>query len=89
MAEIYSKPQLTEDKMYLIDKLVRKRVKQGRFGIDHSEVLKIELELANKGRDDHMNQLVYKEVDPNEELSKLGLALPKKLTGLETSSILQ
>ena len=59
--EQYEHPTLTEDKMYLIDKVVRMRGKNGRFGVDHSEILNYELELANKNRDDHMNHLVYKE----------------------------
>ena len=29
--------------------------------MDHSEILNYELELANKARDNHMNQLVYKQ----------------------------
>jgi hypothetical protein len=45
--EQYETPALTEDKMYLIDKVVRMRGKQGRFGVDHSEILNYELELAN------------------------------------------
>jgi hypothetical protein len=40
------------------------RGKQGRFGVDHSEILNYELELANKDRDDHMNHLVYKSKNP-------------------------
>lgn len=32
--------------------------------MDHSEILNYELELANKFRDEHMNQLVYKVGDP-------------------------
>lgn len=36
------------------------RGKMGRFGVDHSEILNYELELANKARDEHMNLLVYK-----------------------------
>lgn len=58
--EQYENPIITEDKMYLIDKVVRLRGKQGRFGVDHSEILNYELELANKDRDYHMNLLVYK-----------------------------
>lgn len=57
--EMYRNPNLTEDKLYLIDKVVRIRGKNGRFGVDHSEILNYELELANKARDKHMNQLVY------------------------------
>jgi len=53
--EMYKNPNITEDKIYLIDKVVRMRGKNGRFGVDHSEVLNYELELANKERDMHMN----------------------------------
>ena len=59
--ENYENPTLTEDKVYLIDKVVRMRGKDGRFGVDHSEILNYELELANKNRDEHMNHLVYKD----------------------------
>ena len=62
--EQYENPNLTEDKLYLIDKVVRMRGKQGRFGVDHSEILNYELELANKDRDEHMNHLVYKTKSP-------------------------
>jgi hypothetical protein len=60
----YEKPLVSEDRLYLIDKVVRIRGKNGRFGVDHSEILNYELELANKARDQHMNQLVYKNPDP-------------------------
>ncbi len=50
--------------MYLIDKVVRLRGKNGRFGVDHSEILNYELELANKDRDHHMNLLVYNQKNP-------------------------
>lgn len=46
--EFYKNPKITEDKLYLIDKVVRMRGKSGRFGVDHSEILNYELELANK-----------------------------------------
>jgi hypothetical protein len=65
--EQYEAPALTEDKLYLIDKVVRMRGKQGRFGVDHSEILNYELELANKDRDEHMNHLVYKTKNPYQE----------------------
>ena len=48
------------EKQYMIDKVVRMRAMQGRFGVDHSEILNYEFEMANKARDDHMNMLVYK-----------------------------
>lgn len=51
----------------MIDKVVRQRGKGGRFGVDHSEILNYELELANKDRDDHMNHLVYKTKNPYAE----------------------
>lgn len=41
------------------------RARTGRFGVDHSEILNYELEMANKPRDEHMNTLVYKVKDPN------------------------
>jgi hypothetical protein len=44
----YEKPLITEDRLYLIDKVVRIRGNNGRFGVDHSEILNYELELANK-----------------------------------------
>lgn len=65
--EQYETPLITEDKLYLIDKVVRQRGKGGRFGVDHSEILNYELELANKDRDDHMNHLVYKTKNPYAE----------------------
>jgi len=66
--------------MYLIDKVVRKRGKEGRFGVDHSEILNYELELANKTRDDHMNHLVYKHQNPN-EAELVGMILPPNAAG--------
>lgn len=87
----YEKPTLTEDKMYLIDKVVRMRAIDGRFGVDHSEVLNYELELANHARDDHMNHLVYKGDNPNDEPENFSpnertdMLLPHDLT---TSQIL-
>lgn len=60
----YEKPLITEDRLYLIDKVVRIRGNNGRFGVDHSEILNYELELANKQRDEHMNHLVYKNPNP-------------------------
>jgi len=44
----------------MIDKVVRLRAMEGKFGVDHSEILNYEFEMANKARDDHMNYLVYK-----------------------------
>ena len=51
----------------MIDKAVRLRALQGRYGVDHSEVLNFEFEQAIKARQDHMNMLVYK--DPNRDAS--------------------
>ena len=62
----YQTPTLTQDQFYLIDKVVRMRGRDGRFGVDHSEILNYELELANKQRDEHMNYLVYKDPAPYE-----------------------
>lgn len=58
--EEFERPQITSEKQYMIDKVVRMRGKQGRFGVDHSEILNFEFEQANKERSDHMNRLVYK-----------------------------
>jgi hypothetical protein len=44
----YEIPLITEDRLYLIDNVVRIRGTNGRFGVDHSEILNYELELANK-----------------------------------------
>lgn len=45
----------------MIDKVVRMRALQGRYGVDHSEILNYEFEQANKPRYDHLNLLVYKD----------------------------
>jgi hypothetical protein len=45
----------------VIDKAVRMRALQGRYGVDHSEILNFEFEQANKPRFDHLNLLVYKD----------------------------
>jgi hypothetical protein len=58
--EEFKNPELPNHKIYMIDKVARMRAKEGRFGVDHSEILNFEFELANKNRSDHMNQLVYK-----------------------------
>ncbi|CDW89305.1 UNKNOWN [Stylonychia lemnae] len=58
--EEFQQPELPDEKIYMIDKVVRMRGKQGRFGVDHSEILNFEFEMANKYRSDHMNRLVYK-----------------------------
>ena len=64
--------------MYLIDKVVRMRGKQGRFGVDHSEILNYELEQANLQRDNHMNLLAYKTMDPYEAEPDGNFVLPKQ-----------
>lgn len=59
--EEFKNPEISSHKLYMIDKVARVRAKEGRFGVDHSEILNFEFELANKNRSDHMNQLVYKD----------------------------
>ena len=44
ISEQYSRSQIPESRLYLIDKVVRMRGQHGRFGIDHSELLNYELE---------------------------------------------
>ena len=44
ISESYSRAELPEHKLYMIDKVVRMRCQHGRFGIDHSELLNYELE---------------------------------------------
>jgi hypothetical protein len=58
ISDQYSRHEIPEHRLYMIDKVVRMRSQYGRFGIDHSELLNYELELTNKPRDDHMNWLV-------------------------------
>ena len=55
----------------MIDKVVRLRGKQGRFGVDHSEILNYEFELANKERSDHMNRLVYKSANSQRDFGSV------------------
>lgn len=61
--EEFKQPDVPTEKLYMIDKVVRLRGLQGRFGVDHSEILNYEFEIANKNRTDHMNRLVYKSED--------------------------
>ena len=61
ISEQYARSQIPENRLYMIDKVVRMRSQHGRFGIDHSELLNYELEQTNKARDDYMNLLVYKD----------------------------
>lgn len=44
ISEQYSRSQIPEGRLYMIDKVVRMRGQHGRFGIDHSELLNYELE---------------------------------------------
>lgn len=68
----FQNPDLPDEKLYMIDKVVRMRGLKGRFGVDHSEILNYEFEIANKNRSDHMNKLAYKSgYYPNQ--SDLGL----------------
>lgn len=60
LIEEYQDPTVPDEKVYVIDKVVRMRGLQGRYGVDHSEILNYEFEQANKDRSDHMNHLVYK-----------------------------
>ena len=60
----YKNPEVSNDKLYVIEKAVRYRALQGRYGVDHSEILNYEYEQANKDRSDHMNTLVYKSATP-------------------------
>ena len=60
LIEEYQDPTVPDEKIYVIDKVVRMRGLQGRYGVDHSEILNYEFEMANKERYDHMNHLVYK-----------------------------
>lgn len=54
----YATPQVPNDKLYMIDKVVRLRAQEGRFGVDHSEILNYEFEMANKDRTNHLDMLV-------------------------------
>ena len=55
------------------------RCKDGRFGVDHSEILNFELEQANRQRDEHMNSLVYKADNPHPSIfSEFEKKLPKE-----------
>jgi hypothetical protein len=56
----YKSPSVPKERLYVIEKVARIRAQQGRYGVDHSEVLNYEFEMANKERQDHMNTLVYK-----------------------------
>ena len=52
--------ELPADRVALIDKVVRLRCQQGRFGIDHSEILNFQIHSMNKPHLDRMNWLAYK-----------------------------
>lgn len=60
LIEEYQHPSVADERLYVIDKVVRLRGLQGRYGVDHSEVLNYEFEMANKERANHMDLLVYK-----------------------------
>jgi hypothetical protein len=58
------------------------RALQGRYGVDHSEILNFEFEQANKAHYDHLNLLVYKNLEPpqsadNHQSSNVGVSLNK------------
>lgn len=88
--EEFKHPELPSHKLYMIDKVARLRAKEGRFGVDHSEILNFEFELANKDRSDHMNQLVYKSARHNDtEIDlPLGTVLGEKENHQHLSSTL-
>lgn len=52
----------------------------GRFGLDHSEIMNYEFELANKDRVDHMNQLVYKSLPSQADNNEWNKENSMKLT---------
>lgn len=54
----------------MIEKVARLRAAQGSYGVDHSEVLNYEFEMANKDRADHMNTLVYKSISQEQDAAK-------------------
>ena len=63
----------------MIDKVVRMRGLHGRFGIDHSELLNYEIDQTNKNRDQHMNWLVYKNIENESAEENLSKILTEKL----------
>jgi|LauGreDrversion4_2_1035121.scaffolds.fasta_scaffold71006_3 hypothetical protein len=44
ISQQYERSELPEDRLYMIDKVVRMRGRHGRFGCDHSELLNYEIE---------------------------------------------
>jgi hypothetical protein len=86
--EEYENPPITEDQLYVIDKVARQRAKAGRFGVDNSEILIFELEQANKERDEYLNTLVYKDSQKSLGHSNSKYRMPPSPTGIETSKIL-
>lgn len=68
LIEEYQNPKIPKDKLYVIEKVAKMRALQGRYGVDHSEILNYEFEQANKERFDRMNNLVYK--NPAERMNK-------------------
>ena len=75
----YSRAEVPDDRLYMIDKVARIRVMHDRFGIDHSEVLNYEIDQTNRARDEHMNSLVYKEKAVASQASKLSEHLKSAL----------
>ena len=53
--------EVPADFLYAIEKVVRMRTNQGRFGLDHSETVNYEIEKISRRKDNHMNWLAYKE----------------------------
>ena len=49
---------VSEARIYMIDKVVRMRGKNGRMGVDRSELLNYEVEQQQKPREDHMEWMV-------------------------------
>jgi hypothetical protein len=57
----YERPSVPASTLYTIDKVVRLRGLQGRYGVDHSEILQFEFEQANRDKFDTLNRLAYKD----------------------------
>ena len=47
--------------MYLIDKVVRQRMKTGPIGVDHSELINLEIEREVKQRNQHIENLINRQ----------------------------
>lgn len=85
--QAYKKPQLSPEKEYLIDKVVRTRGLQGRYGIDHSEQLAIDQELVNRDKDDYLHKLVYKETREGIQDSSVSKVLLERLNNNPQANI--